>query len=87
MLLTLRLDRTFYFVSEPGEEVHALVAAAAPAIAIGDALESAGDGTVRKVVARAATTSAQTNSIIGIALEAVDNSGGGTPVRIVMEVQ
>lgn len=56
-----------------GAEVNALVAAAAPAIAVGDYLESAGNGTLRKF------TSGQ---IIAQALQAVDNSGGGASVRI-----
>jgi hypothetical protein len=57
----------------PGMEVNALIAAAAPAITKGDLLESAGNGTLRKVVA-------------GIALarsnETVDNSAGGAAVRL-----
>lgn len=35
---------------KPGAKINALVAAAAPAIALEDILESAGDGTLRKVV-------------------------------------
>lgn len=58
-----------------GSEVNALVAAAAPAIAVGDYLESAGNGTVRKFT---------TGKIIGQALQAVDNSGGGSSVRLQM---
>jgi hypothetical protein len=56
-----------------GCEVNALVAAAAPAIVIGDLLESAGNGTLRKLT---------TGVAIAQALKAVDNSGGGSPVRI-----
>lgn len=37
-------------VFETGEEVYAKLAAAAPAIVVGDYLESAGDGTLRKVL-------------------------------------
>lgn len=54
--------------------------AAAAAVIIGDALESEGDGTIRKVVADAATDTAQRNAIVAYAVEAVDNSGGGSQV-------
>jgi hypothetical protein len=59
-----------------GCRFNGLVAAAAPAIVKGDLLESAGNGTVRKV-----TTGADLD-IVGVALESVDNSAGGTAVRI-----
>lgn len=71
-------DNVLYGVFAPGDEVNALVAAAAPAIVIGDYLESAGNGTLRKV-ATAATA-------IAIARSAVDNSAGGAPVRVVAEI-
>jgi hypothetical protein len=79
-------DTCFYMICDGCNEVNALVAAAAPAITRGDFLESAGDGTLRKVVVAAATSSAQRNSVVAIALESVDNSGGGTPVRLKVEV-
>lgn len=63
-----------YGAYHAGQEVNALVAAAAPAIADGDPLDSAGDGTLKK--ATDATTA------IAYAMEAVDNSGGGSSVRI-----
>jgi hypothetical protein len=70
-----------------GAEVNGIVAAAADAIVIGDYLESAGDGTLRKATAFAqsgttpfAVTPA--GNIVAQALEAVDNSGGGAAVRI-----
>ena len=75
-----------YGAFHSGQEVFARVAAAAPAIVIGDVLESAGDGTVRKGVADAATDTAQRDAVVGYALEAVDNSGGGTVVRIKIRV-
>jgi hypothetical protein len=65
-----------------GAEINALVAAAAPAILIGDFLECAADGTLRKVVTAAATADTQRSGVIAVALEAVDNSGGGSAVRI-----
>ncbi len=69
-----------------GAEVFALVAASAAAIVIGDFLESAGDGTLRITTTDAATDDTQRNSIIGVAIEAVDNSGGGSPARIKVEL-
>lgn len=109
-------DKVFYGVFERGAEVNALVAAGAAAIVVGDFLESAGDGTLRKCVDLTAAagsaistrilpdvtaTPTQTlinNSLatlaavidrpgaIAIALEAVDNSGGGAVARIKVEV-
>lgn len=76
-------DRLFFFAMPPGEEVNALVAAGAPAIAFGDYLESAGDGTLRKVVTAAATADTQRRGIVAQAMEAVDNSGGSEAVRII----
>ena len=75
-----------YGVYHTGQEVNALVAASATAILDGDALESAGDGTVRTATADAATDTTQRDSIVGYAMEAVDNSGGGTAVRIKIRV-
>lgn len=70
-------DTVLYGVSTSGDEVYSLVAAAAPAIADGAYLESAGDGTL------AALTTGQA---VAKALEAVDNSGGASSVRIKVEV-
>jgi hypothetical protein len=60
-----------------GCDVYGLVAAGAAAIARGDKLESAGNGTMRKLAAGIA---------IGEALEAVDNSGGGAAARLKLTV-
>lgn len=79
-------DTVKVFNGVSGCRINALVAAAAPAIAKGDYLESAGVGTVRKVVASAATSEAQRAGIVGRALEAIDNSGGGFAVRIRIEL-
>lgn len=75
-----------YGAAHSGQQANALLAAAAPAIVQGDALESAGDGTLRKAVADAATDTAQRDAIVGYAMESVDNSGGGTTVRIRVRV-
>jgi hypothetical protein len=60
-----------------GCDFYGLVAAAAAAITRGDKLESAGNGTVRKLT---------TGVPIGEALEAVDNSGGGAAARLKVAV-
>jgi hypothetical protein len=75
-----------YGAAHSGQEVYALVAASATAIIDGAPLESAGDGTVRTLTARAATTQAQSDSVVAYAMEAVDNSGGGAVARIKVRV-
>jgi hypothetical protein len=79
-------DNVLYGIFQPGDEVLALVAASAGAIVIGDYLESAGNGTLRKVATAAATADTGRASIIAKALQAVDNSGGATPARILVEI-
>lgn len=79
-------DQVFFEILPPGAEVNALVAAGASAIVVGDKLESAGNGTLRKVATDSATDDTERQSIVAIALEAVDNSGGGSAVRIKVEV-
>jgi hypothetical protein len=69
-----------WFMTKPGDMVYAIVAAAAPAIVIGDDLVSAGDGTVKKNVPGSITTNVA--CIIGKAVEAVNNSAGTAAVRI-----
>lgn len=75
-----------YGAAHSGQEAFALVAAGATAILDGAALESNGDGTVRTATADAATDTTQRDSIVGYAMEAVDNSGGGASVRIAIRV-
>lgn len=75
-----------YGAFHSGQEVFALVAAAAAAIVVGDVLESAGDGTVRIATADAATDTSQRDATVGYAIEAVDNSGGGAVARIKIRV-
>jgi len=79
-------ERVQYLMPQRGAEIFALVAASAAAIVIGDYLESAGDGTVRILTAAAATSEAARQSVVARAIEAVDNSGGGSPARIKIEV-
>jgi len=71
-----------YGAAHSGQEVYAWVAAAATAIPFGSALESAGDGTLRIQTAAAATANTARDSVVAYAAETVDNSLGGTAVRI-----
>jgi len=79
-------DQVLVEYLQRGAEVYALLPAAADAIVIGDYLESAGDGTLQLAATAAATTEAERHSIVGRALQAVDNSVGGTEVRIKVEL-
>ena len=72
-------DRTKIIYPTPGSEIYALVAASASAIVTADFLGSAGDGTVKKVTVGASTLA---GSVLAVARESKDNSGGSTPVRI-----
>lgn len=85
------LDNVVYEVMPPGSEVLARLPASAAAVVIGDLLESAGDGTLRKQTPfsqSGSTPFAVTaeGHAIARAIEAVDNSGGGTEVFIKVEV-
>lgn len=77
-------DTVQFEVFKSGDEVYALVPAGAQAIVIGDALESNGDGTLQKE--GSATATGDNDIVVGYALEAVDNSGGGAVARIKIEV-
>lgn len=66
-------DPVQVWVCQPGEVVNALLKDG-ETIVIGDALESAGDGTLQKVAADS-TGIYYYNQIVGIALEALDLSG------------
>lgn len=80
-------DRVLIEVLVPGCEFNALIGAAAPAIVIGDILEiGAVAGTLQKVETATATPQDERNAARFMALEAVDNSGGGTAVRCLVEV-
>lgn len=109
-------DTCFIYHCKPGDEVYVLLPASAAAVVIGDLLESAGDGTFRKVAAALTDNSGGTanttlqaiggsyteaeveNNFADVALaintykagstallqalEAIDNSGGGSAARI-----
>jgi len=78
-------DRVLMVLAAPGAEIHALIPAAAIAIVVGDELVSNGDGTLKKVTAGAVTVG-NLRRVVARALEAIDNSAGGTPVRLKVEV-
>jgi hypothetical protein len=69
-------DRLLMASLPTGCEWYALVPASAAAIVKGDMLEYAGGGALRK---------ATTGAVVAVALEAVDNSAGGAPARIIVE--
>lgn len=71
-----------YGAFHAGQKGFLRLAASAAAIIVGNQLESAGDGTVRIITADAATDDTQRDAIVAYAVEAVDNSGGGSEVFI-----
>lgn len=79
-------DWVLYEVLQPGAEIQAVLAASATAVARGAFLESAGDGTLRVLTTAAATSQASRASVVAVALEAVDNSGGGSEAYITVEI-
>jgi hypothetical protein len=81
-------EQAKYIVGQPGDEFYAWIPAGAAAIVIGDFLESAGSGNLRKHTPPANLSAAapQYKAIVGRALEAKDNSAGGTAVRLLVEV-
>lgn len=74
-----------YLTAQRGDEIYALVAAGTAAIALNASLASAGDGTLITVV-DTADAKPLDQVVVARALEAVDNSGGGSAVRIKVEV-
>lgn len=73
-------DQVIFSTYQAGSGIYALVPAGASAIAESDYLVSNGDGTLRL------QSAASDGTQIAQALEAVDNSGGGSPARIRVEV-
>ncbi|MCH8327348.1 MAG: hypothetical protein IID15_02330 [Candidatus Marinimicrobia bacterium] len=71
-----------YGAFNAGQRGFLRLAASASAVVIGKALESDGDGTVRILTTDTATDDTQRDSIVAYAVEAVDNSGGGSEVFI-----
>lgn len=71
-------EQVQFVVGQSGDEINALVPAAAAAIVIGDLMQAGAGGTVIKRTA--------TNKIFGIARAALDNSAGGSAVRLRIEL-
>lgn len=67
-----------WMIASQGDMVYAWLPASAAAIVAGDFLASNGDGTLHKAV----TGATFVECLVGQASEAVNNSAGGTPVRI-----
>lgn len=84
-------DQVAYNFYKQGEEVYAFLAASEN-VAKGSLLESAGDGSLQVHSPQAvdeggtATYTVYNNAVVGRALEDVDNSAGGSAVRIKVEV-
>lgn len=71
-------DTVQYEVYSPGTEINALLAAHAAAIAIGDYLESAGDGTLRKCLSLTTTDSSAGSAETGpLVIESVGVTNTG----------
>ena len=82
-------ERVRYVSLHQGNKVYAKVAGGAEAIAVGDALEASGKGTVRKLTEPTVVDGKPTTAggfIIGYALEAVNNSTAKVESFIKMEV-
>lgn len=84
-------DHVEYRTFLPGEEVFAWLDAG-ESVSSDDPLESAGNGALKihDGSADSDTTTTQTyydGAIVAHAIEAVDNSGGGSPVRVRVEVR
>ena len=67
-----------------GDVVYALLAASAAAVVRGDFMESAGDGTVRKLGTDSSTPDTKRHGVVAVAMEAVDNSSGSSEARIIV---
>jgi len=78
-------ETTRFWFGRAGDEIYALIPAAAPAIVKGDGLASNGDGTLVKVTDTALGAPLD-EVVVAYAAEDVDNSGGGTAVRLIVEV-
>jgi hypothetical protein len=80
-------DRVQYDACHQGMEVNALIRAGAAAVSKGDYVVSAGDGTVESLSDVLATSPAVADAaVVGMAMEAVDNSGGSANARLAIEI-
>jgi hypothetical protein len=74
-------ENVLYEAVHSGQEVNALVAAGAAAIAAGDAVKISANGKVAK-----ATLPTDIAGVVGYSMVALDNSGGGSPARLRVEI-
>ena len=79
-------DTVLLATGRQGDIINAVLAASAAAIVRGDVLESDGDGTLRVATTDSATDDNQRNAAVAVAEEAVNNSSGGTEVRILVRI-
>lgn len=77
-------DQVLYGAMPPGSEVYALLEASSAAVIIGDFLTSAGDGSLRKQAAAAATPDTAREAVVAQAIEAVTPGGSKTRCMIQM---
>jgi len=75
-------ERVRFGAFQSGQKAYLKVAVGTAAILQGASLQSVGDGTVETLAVAAATTQAQRESVIGTALEAIDNSAGSAELFI-----
>jgi hypothetical protein len=77
-------DKVQCWIAGRGDQVNALLADGQD-IAIGDLLESDGNGYLQEAVAESASGATYPGSVVGVALETLNNASGG-PVRIKIRV-
>ena len=75
-----------WMIGRPGDMVYAWLKPAAAAVVEGTPLVSGANGNLQPAAATAATE-ATSAAIVGMAAEAIDNSGGGTAVRCRVRVR
>lgn len=79
-------SQVYLVTAQAGAVLYAKLAANATAVTAGNFLESAGDGTLRKVSTDSATSQDERASVVAKALEDVDNSSGDSEAFIKIEV-
>jgi len=79
-------DRVQCWIAGRGDQVYAFLAAG-ETVAIGDRLESHGDGYLQKAVSESASATTYPGSVVGVALEALDLAGSGaTATRLAVRI-
>lgn len=72
--------------AKSGDEIYGWLKAGSTAVVKGDGLESAGNGSFQKATHATGSATLAAAHTVAVALEAVDNSGGGSDVRIKLRV-